>query len=523
MATADANERPYDLLILGAGSGGLTAAAVAAGLGARVALVEARDRLGGDCALFGCVPSKTLLKAAKVAHTIRQAPAHGLPAIEMPRIDFAQVMRHVQRTVDHFTSGPDGAERYAKLGVDVFMGAPGRFERSRRVRVGDRVLEARHVIIATGSRPAVPRIPGIEGIPYITNERLYAGEVTAIPGRLLVLGGGPIGVETAQAFHRLGARVTLIEPQSCILTKEDHEVGCWMRERLLEEGIDVRVDARVTGVAREAEGALVTVEQGADSIHGGASAGAGKKTHVRADAVFLATGRRANVESIGLERAGVMTHQNGIVVDAKLRTSAKGVYAIGDVTGGLMFTHVADAQAKVAVRNVLFPGSQSWDDRVVPWTTFTDPEVARVGVTEEEARRRGESIEVHRWRFGDVDRAITDGETDGFLKVVATPKGCVLGAHVAGPHAGELIQEFALAMRHDLTLQDLATTIHVYPTFSLANRRVADQHVRGRFEKNKRLVRGLMRLAGTPAHDRQGRILRANGDHSRSKPPHAVR
>lgn len=523
MTERGTHSRPYDVLILGAGSGGLTAAAVAAGLGARVALVEAREMLGGDCALFGCVPSKTLLHTAKVAHTIRQAAAHGLPSVPAPVLDWPRVMEHVRATVEHFTSGPDSAERYAKLGVDVYLGTPARFESPTSVRIGERVIHARHVIVATGSRPAVPPIPGIETVPYVTNERLYGGELRGFPGRLVVLGGGPIGVETAQAFHRLGAHVILVEPQSCILTKEDHEVGCWMRERLIEEGIDVRVDARVTKVAREEDGVLVTLEQGADERHTGVASAERKTTRIRADAIFLATGRRANVESLGIEKAGVATHKNGIVVDERLRTSARNVYAIGDVTGGLMFTHVADAQAKIAIRNILFPGSQAWDERVVPWTTFTDPEVARVGITEDEARERGTPHEVHRWRFDEVDRAVTEGSGDGFLKVVATHRGRILGAHIVGPHAGELIHEFVLAMRYKISLQDLARTIHVYPTLSLANRRVGDQHMRAKFEKNKRVVHGLMRLGGTSPAPVEGRITRPTSPRAESVQPRTIR
>lgn len=514
-----ARTRTYDLVVIGAGSGGLVAAAGAAALGVRVALVEARDGLGGDCAYFGCVPSKALLKAAKVAHLTRRAEEFGLPAVTLPPIDFPKVMARVRDTIEHFTSGPDSAERFASLGVDVYLGERARFIGPRSIYLGETRLEASRVVIATGGRPAIPPIPGLPDVPYLTNETLFEHGLERLPESIVIAGAGPIGVEIAQAFHRLGSRVTLVEPMDCILSREDHELACWLRRHLQLEGIDIRVNTRVTSVARDPSGVRVSLTTSEDTRHRDdpQPAPLGSST-LTAEAILLATGRRPNIEGLDLEKAGIETGRQGIVVDKHLRTSAPGVYAIGDVTGGLLFTHVAAAHAVLAVRNAFFPLATKWDPSGTPWATFSDPELAHVGITEDEAREQGIPHVVHRWSFDEVDRAITEGEAHGFFKVVATPKGRILGAHIVGPEAGELIHEFALALKHGLTVGEIARTIHVYPTLSHGTWRVAGQHYRAAFEKHKELLRMLMRLKGVKA-----RVNRVEGAiHRAATPAHPL-
>ena len=447
----------YDLVVIGAGSAGLVAATFAARIGAKVALIE-RDRIGGDCTWTGCVPSKALLKAAKVAHEVRRAADYGVEAT-MTGVDMARVAAHVKRAIE----GAYAAERPAVLaqkGIDVVEGSPEFLDR-RTVRVGDRALEARRFLICTGARPAIPAIPGLSDVPYVTYQRWFENE--RLPAHLLVLGAGPLGLEMALAYRRLGADVSVVGEE--LLGREEPEVRSFVAEMLGREGVRF-----LQGVVREVrhDGARFTVAAGDSELEG--------------DALLVATGRKPNVEGLHLERAGVAHSADGVTVDRYLRTNVRHVYAAGDVVGGPQFTHLAGWQAFQAVRNALLPGRASGVPVVVPWVTFLDPEVARVGLAEAEARARyGDGVRVHRWDMARSDRAIADVEARGFIKVVARPDGRVLGASVVASRAGELIGEYALAIQHDLRLGDLAGTIHAYPTWSTPLQEVAAEAATGSF------------------------------------------
>lgn len=480
----------YDLVVLGGGSAGLVATAGPALFGARVALVEKAPRLGGDCLNYGCVPSKAFIKAAKVAYHGRNTTKWGLPELRSSaaedaegwKADLGAVMAQVRAAIDHIEQHHDNPERFRDFGADVFVGVAPEFVDAHTLKVGDRTLTSRYFLISTGSRPAVPSIPGLEEAGYWTNESVW--DLTELPDHLMVIGAGPIGSELAQSFHRLGTSVTLVETLECVLHRDDHELACALRDILVRDGIDVRSNSRATAVRVENGKRFVTLHTEPDRVHDPdlhVISPAGEH-EIAVDAILVATGRRPNVEGLNLEGVGVRISDQGIIVDEKLRTAVPNIYAAGDVIGGYLFTHVAEAEAKVVVGNVLFPGSRKMDYSVVPWSTFTDPELARVGMTEEKARQQhGDSVRVYRFPFADLDRAVCEGETDGFVKVVAESKGKILGAHILGAAAGELIHEYVLAMKHGLNLADLANTIHIYPTLSQADRRAADVYLREKY------------------------------------------
>lgn len=433
----------YNLVAIGAGAAGLVSAGGAGGLGAKVALIE-RQFLGGDCLIAGCVPSKTLLAVA------RERPT-----------DFAAVMERV-RQVRADISPHDSAERFRReFGVDVFFGEA-RFTAQDALEVGGQTLHFRKAVIATGSRPVVPDIPGMKEAAPLTNETVFS--LTNLPRRLTVIGGGSVGCELAQAFARLGSRVTLLERGAQILSSEDEDTVQVVTAGLRRDGIDVRCHAAVTRV----------------------EAGPPKRVYldvgmIEADAILVATGRTPNIESLNLDAAGIRVHGNGLIVDDHLRTTNRRVFAAGDVAGSYHLTHAADAMARLVIRNALFLGRERLSRLVVPWCLYTDPEFARVGLTEREANQRGVGVDVYRVGFDQVDRAITDGRTDGFVKVL-TAKGTdrIVGAAVVGPHAGELIGTLSLAMTNRLGLKAIAGTVFPYPTYTEALKKVADAYNRTR-------------------------------------------
>jgi pyruvate/2-oxoglutarate dehydrogenase complex dihydrolipoamide dehydrogenase (E3) component len=453
----------HDLIVIGGGTAGLVTAAGAAGLGARVALIE-RERLGGDCLWTGCVPSKALIAAARKRHLTGCG-------------DWAEAaawMRNARtRVAQH-----DDPERFRAMGVEVVV-SPARLAGAGRVEAGDRVLAAKRIVIATGSSPTAPPIPGLEDAGYLTH--LTAFDQTALPSSITMLGGGPIGLEFAQTYARLGARVTVLERLPEVLPNEDPEVAAFVRERLAQEGITVRTGFSAARVTREGSAKVV---RGADG------------ETIAGDEIFVATGRRPNTGALGAERAGVALARGAVRVDARLATTARGIWAAGDVTGGLQFTHVADYMARIVVQNALTPLKTKADYRVVPWVTYTDPEVARVGVTEAEAIARGERAEVFRSDFADLDRAIVDGATAGFAKIVTRHDGRILGATIVGRGAGELIMELVLAMRFGVGLQKLDGVIHPYPTMSEIVKRTASTWYRQRYGDTLRgrLLRRAIRL-----------------------------
>jgi len=458
----------YDLAVIGAGTGGLVTAAGAAQFGARVALVE-RDKLGGECLYTGCAPSKAMIYCAKVASLVRRAGEFGID-VPPPRIDFPRAMAYTRQVIETI-SRHDSPERFRKLGVDVIHGQAS-FIDAATLQVGDQRLTSRQFAIATGSRAAIPPVEGLQEAGYLTH--VEALNLTHQPRSLVILGAGPIGIEFAQLFARLGTKVTVLEVVGQILPHEDPEVAQTLEGYLRAEGVEIYTCTRAF---------KVDIQQGVRVVHGKCDvAGVGKgDVTFRADAILVAAGRAPNVEGLGLERVGVETTERGIVIDDHQRTTAKGIWACGDVTGKYLFTHVAEYQARLLVGNALFPLRRKADYRVVPWTTFSDPEVARVGLTEPEAREQhGDKVRVYRHAFGDVDRAVAEGEPFGFVKLVCDAKGQLLGAHVLGPRGGDLLQPLVLAMREKLPIARLSQTIHVYPTLVEANRRAADRYYRER-------------------------------------------
>jgi pyruvate/2-oxoglutarate dehydrogenase complex dihydrolipoamide dehydrogenase (E3) component len=436
----------YDLVVIGAGSAGLAGAGFARRLRLRVALVEAH-RVGGDCTWTGCVPSKALLHAAAAAHAARTGGRTGVPGCDLA-VDLSTVMAtvHAARERVYALETP---EELARQGIDVLLG-PTAFRDPRTLVVGDGAVTARRVLLCTGASPAVPPVPGLADGPYLTNQNVF--ELTRLPEHLVVLGGGPVGVELAQAFRRLGARVTLLGRNPRVLPPADEEASAVLAAALQDEGIAVFTGARVERVERAERTCVV------------ARIGAGAQ-EIECDQILVAAGRRPNVGGLGLDRAGVEVGEKGVRVDEKLRTSQPRVYAAGDVTGGFQFTHYAGWQAVRAVRNMFLPGSSRAVLPSVPWAVFTDPEVAQVGLTEREARGRGETHEVRRLPLARNDRAQIDGERRGLMKCVLGPNGRILGATIVGTAASELINEVSLAMDNKVPFHKLCQTIHVYPSY----------------------------------------------------------
>lgn len=471
----------FDLIAIGGGTAGLVTAAGGAALGARVALIE-RDRLGGECLWNGCVPSKALLAAAKAARQARSADRFGVGTTDV-RVHLADVLEHVRR-VQARIAPHDSPERFRGLGVDVREGSARLVERNR-VEVNGETLIGRRIVLATGTRPAVPPIPGLADIPFHTNETIF--DIAELPRTLLVIGGGPIGTELAQAFARLGSAVRVVEALPAFFSREDAEVAALLRAQLEAEGIVFHLGATATSARREGGNVILSIADADGTI-----------SDLRGDAILVAVGRLPNVAALGLESVGVEFDRGGVVTDAKLRTSVPGVYAAGDVvSGGLKFTHVADHMARGVLRNALFPGARAVDFRHVPWVTFTDPELARIGLTEDEARQRyGDAIGVWRRDIGGVDRVIADGGPPGLVKIVTDRRGRILGAHVLAAHAGDMIGELSIAMRHGLTVGQLGAVIHPYPTTAEAIRHASEQRLKASFSGWKRaLARWLVRRA----------------------------
>lgn len=470
----------FDIVVIGGGSGGLVVAAGGSTLGAKVALVE-RHQLGGDCLWHGCVPSKTLIRSARIAFEMRNAQRWAL-APHDPQPDLARVMERVRDVIGQIEPN-DSPERFRALGVDVIFGE-GRFVAPDAFEVGGRRLTARSFVIATGSRPAVPPIPGIEGVPYLTNETLF--DLREPVRSLVVVGGGPIGCELAQALRRLGSEVTVVDVAASLLPREDPDVAAVVHGQLVAEGVRFRFDTTVASVAGSA-GAITVTLRGKD-----------RAEHVLAAThLLLAAGRRLNTEGLGLEAAGVAMEHDRIVVDDRLRTSQPHIYVVGDVAGGAQFTHLAEHHAGIVLRQALFRLWWAKPSRVLPWCTFTDPELARVGLSETEAVAQGVRHRVYRFPFEDIDRARTDGETTGFAKIVTAPGGKLLGAAIVGAHAGELIAEYGLALARGMAAKDISGTIHTYPTLASISRRVADQRMKeGLTPAAKAWIKRIFRLRG---------------------------
>ena len=477
----------YDLTIIGGGSAGLVLAVAGARLGKKTALVE-KHRIGGDCLWTGCVPSKALLKAAKVANSIQHAEKYGITVPETTP-DWQRVMAYVRGTQHVIEEEHDNPERFREMGVDVIFG-DGHFESNDTFVVEDtengetRTLKSKKFVISTGSRPVAPPILGLESCDYLDSETVW--ELEEFPERLLVVGAGPIGVELGQAFHRLGADVMIAQRSGRILTKEDTDVSEQMLHYLREEGIAIRLNTSIAQVSESEDGITVQFKRQHFAFNGSEN-GTVEQTF---DKILIAAGRAPNVEGLGLDKIGVQVGRRGIEVNNRLQTSVKNIYAAGDVIGHYLFTHVAAFQAQLLLRNIFFPLSNTINYAVVPWTTFCDPEVARCGLTEAEAREKHGDVDVFTLDQSDVDRAVAEGETHGFSKVIATRwTGKILGVHLVGTNAGEVVHEYVLAMQSGIPLRKLSGMIHVYPTFSSSVWRVA-----GKWFSESTLIQTLRKL-----------------------------
>ncbi|MGQ0543263.1 MAG: dihydrolipoyl dehydrogenase family protein [Blastocatellia bacterium] len=451
----------YDLIVIGGGSAGLVAAGGSAILGARVALIE-KNLLGGDCLYTGCVPSKTLISSAKFAHHARHAGKYGFETVEQAFINnsFASITGRVQgviKIIEHH----DAPEVFEEMGVEVVFGTP-KFLNANEVEVvlkadGEkRIMRAKRFCISTGSHPFVPELAGLSETGFITNENVF--HLTELPKRLIVLGGGAIGVEMGQSFARFGSIVTMVEMGDRILSNEDAEVSELMRTILIKEGVDILTNQKPINVHKRDDGAkILTVEFN------------GNYKEIEADEIMVSVGRRPNLEGLGLEKAGVESESHRIKTNEYLQTSKTHIYAAGDVTSHFQFTHMADYEAQIVIQNafVPWPFKKKTDFRVVPWATFTDPEIGRVGITEAEAvKTHGtDNVKVYKVTFEDNDRAQAESSTDGFAKIV-THKKVIIGATLVGSNAGELIHEFVWAMKQRMKIGDLNKIIRVYPTLA---------------------------------------------------------
>jgi pyruvate/2-oxoglutarate dehydrogenase complex dihydrolipoamide dehydrogenase (E3) component len=471
-----------DICVIGAGSAGLTVAAASAAFGVSVVLIE-KDKMGGDCLNTGCVPSKALIAAARQAQSMREAGRFGIKPGE-PQVNFPAVMAHIRGVIDAIAPN-DSVERFTGLGVRVLTG-PARFTDRRTVTVKgvvkDTEIRARRFVIAAGTRPAVPPIPNLDTVPYLTNESVF--ELKRRPNRLIIIGAGPIGLEMAQAFRRLGSEVVVLEAAKA-LAKDDPELSAPLLERLRFEGIDIREGVRVARVVRRGRsGVRVMLDS------------SGEPTVLDGTHVLVAAGRRPEIAGLGLREAGIAFDHAGIKVNAKLRTRNRRVYAIGDVAGGPQFTHWAGYQGGQVVRSILFRFGGRVRPEILPWVTFTDPELAHVGLSEEEAFRRHKHVQILRWPFNENDRAQTERDTEGLVKVLTTKKGKILGAGVLGRDASELIAPYAMAVAEGLTVRSFIKTVLPYPTRSETARRAAVAYYAPKLDSSalRRVIRFLRKL-----------------------------
>jgi len=456
-----------NMVVIGAGSAGLVSSYIAAAVKAKVTLVE-KHKMGGDCLNTGCVPSKALIKAARTVNDIHKAKDLGIHVAE-PTIDFPAVMERVRQVIRDIEPH-DSVERYSSLGVDCLQGEA-KIISPWEVSVDGKTITTRNIVIATGARPFVPPIPGLDQLDYLTSDNLWG--INELPKRLLVLGGGPVGCELAQAFSRLGSKVTIVMRRSHLMPREDEDVSEFVRRKFIEEGIEVLTDHQpVSFEIREGENTVLleTTDKSTDE---------NKTKEVSFDKVLVALGRKANTEKLGLENLDIELNPNGTVtVDEYLRSRYPNIYACGDVAGPYQFTHTASHQAWYVAVNALFGRFKKFkvDYSVVPWATFTDPEVAHVGLSEADARAKGIPYEITKYGIDDLDRAIADNTAEGFVKVLTVPgKDKILGATIVGYHAGDLLTEFVTAMKQGLGLKKILGTIHSYPTISEANKFAAGE------------------------------------------------
>jgi len=469
-----------DICVIGGGSGGLSVAAGASQMGADVVLIE-KAKMGGDCLNTGCVPSKAILAAGHVAQNMREAAVFGITSVE-PQVDWEKVHHHIHGVIGAIAPN-DSVERFEGLGVKVIQ-ASAEFVDKNTVKAGDSIIKAKYFVVATGSSAFVPPIDGVQDIPYFTNENIFDKKEAV--EHLIVIGGGPIGIELAQAHRRLGAKVTVIEVMK-LLAKDDPDLTAIVLKHLRKEGIDFHEGVNNLRFEKNDHGVSVFF----DEVDGDQS----KVFNIQGSHVLIATGRKANVGSLNLDAAGVAYSPRGIEVDNRLRSTNKKVFAIGDVAGPYQFTHMAAYQAGIIIRNILFKLPAKVDYSAVPWVTFTDPELAHVGLTEADAKAQGKEVRILKWSFEENDRAQAEQRTEGLVKVVVSPKGLILGASIVGLHAGELIHPWILAMTNKMKIGAMASAIAPYPTLAEVNKRIAGSFYTDKLfsASTKQIVRFLMR------------------------------
>ena len=454
----------YNLVVIGGGTAGLVSAIGAAGLGAKVALIE-KHLLGGDCLNVGCVPSKAILRAARAAAAVREAAGFGVQVPDGVTVDFAKAMERMRRLRADI-SPHDSAKRFTELGVDVFLGG-GTFTGADSVEVSGQTLRFSKAVIATGARAAAPPIPGLKDVPYLTNETVFS--LTTLPKRFGVIGAGPIGCEMAQAFARLGAEVFIVRDEKGILPREDRDASNILAAAMLRDGVKFLDHGKQLQLARDPNGVRLQVDA------------PGHGYDVLVDQLLVAVGRAPNVEGLGLETAGVEFDKKGVKVNDRLQTTNSDIYACGDICSPYQFTHAADFMARIVIQNALFMGRAKVSSLIIPWATYTSPEIAHVGLYEKEAQEKGIAVDTFTQELSKVDRAILDGETDGFVRVhVRKGTDEIVGATVVAAHAGDMISELTLAMKGKLGLKTIGSTIHPYPTQAEAIRKTGDLYNRTR-------------------------------------------
>ena len=456
----------YNLVVLGAGTAGLVAAAGAAMLGAKVALIE-RHLMGGDCLNYGCVPSKALIRSSRAAYAVSQAAQFGISGVQEARIDFTEVMRRLRRV--RATIAPhDSADRFRTLGADVYLGNA-RFLSRNAIEVDGTRLEFSKAIISTGAHAADLPVPRLRETGFLTNETVFS--MTSLPRRLTVIGAGPIGCELAQAFRRLGSEVTILTDGAKLIPREDPDAARVLTAQFSAEGIQMFLGAKILRAEISVDGKIIIFDRGKG------------EERLIGDEILVGVGRSPNIEGLNLEAAGVKYHHKGVVVDDHLRTSNPNIYAAGDICSPYQFTHAAEAMGRIALQNALFVGRKKSSQLVIPWCTYTDPEIAHVGMYETEAKKKGFEVETHTISYDDNDRAVTEDDTQGFARVHVDRKtGRILGGTLVSAHAGETIGELVLAMQQGLKLAALSGVIHPYPTEADAVKRLGDASMKSRFK-----------------------------------------
>ena len=463
-----------DLVVIGGGAGGLVVASVAAQLGLDVVLINREEAMGGDCLHYGCVPSKALLKSAAVAHTLSHADRWGLTPVD-PQVDISKVNQAIKKAIDTIQVH-DSRERFEALGCEVVTGEA-RFTGPAQVSVDGQHFEAKRFVIATGSSVFIPPIKGLDQVSYLTNEDMFS--LPTLPGSMIVLGGGPVGVEMAQAYSQLGAQVTIVELAPRLISRMDEDASIILADVLTTDGVSIHLNSEVVEVSESGNVKQVTLKDG---------------TSLQAEALLVAIGRRALVDNLNLEKANVRYDAQGIKVDKKMRTTNKRIFACGDVTGEMPLTHVAELQAGIVIANMIFklPKKISYD--VIPSVVYTQPEVAQVGATVEQCKALKHG-EIYQFEISQLDRAVTDNAKAGIAKIL-TDRGRIIGAHIIAPHAGELIHELALAVQEKMKVSKITSLVHAYPSYSQLNKRLAGQYYSDRLfsPMTKKIVAFLNRL-----------------------------